>query len=248
MNDTHARQVITELTKLNRTITQLREDHLEIGKLFKSWLEVEPEEVTLEQMDRPMFLPEMRIIVTDINHHLYRHTGVISRLVASATRVEFDFLDEPVFFNGDQIAVAPHYSAGDKVRIVNNTTLGFGEVGMITQHKGATVEVDFPNGSGGEYYLGSIELVEKADHACGGKNYCAVCRDREEIPRSISTTSSIGSDGKFIPDDLGRLYPSEWRVNLGFKPIHVIPEYSHERTLMTEEAFRIYNAGLEKKD
>lgn len=79
-----------------------------------------------------------------------------------------------------------------------------------------------------------LPLDEKPAHVCGGPEYCVVCREGQNPPEP---------DEKYIPVD-GFLYPHEWRVNLGMPPIHKSTPNSHEDEPMTEEAFRIYNAGL----
>lgn len=51
----------------------------------------------------------------------------------------------------------------------------------------------------------------------------------------------------YVTDPDGRLFPWQWRHNLGFDKISEdLREYhrTHENHPMTEEAFRIYNAGL----
>lgn len=54
-------------------------------------------------------------------------------------------------------------------------------------------------------------------------------------------------DQKYVTDTEGRLMPWQWRHNLGMETWHSPSEEidpPHENELMTEEAFRIYNAGL----
>jgi hypothetical protein len=57
------------------------------------------------------------------------------------------------------------------------------------------------------------------------------------------------SDAKnYVADDEGRMLPHEWRHNFGWRdklPRDIyLGNIEHESERMTEEAFRIYNAGL----
>lgn len=114
-----------------------------------------------------------------------------------------------------------------------------------------------------------LPLDEKPAHMCGGPEYCVVCRDEEtikdanqlEIPTLVddakigpspepSESYEIHQDGKkilekFIPVE-GRLYPSEWRHNLGIDKIRVMKPDSptlarNENRPMTQEQFENYN-------
>lgn len=103
-------------------------------------------------------------------------------------------------------------------------------------------------------HLGILdEDVSYKNHICGGPEYCVVCREGEqfvqdanqlEIPALIDD-EKIGPN-KFIPDDQGRLYPSEWRHNLGINTIRVMKPDSpalamNENRRFTREQFEDYN-------
>lgn len=103
------------------------------------------------------------------------------------------------------------------------------------------------------------KLVEDSRKiAEAGKNFEKIVDANDvELPAEIEPSESykvMTMDGKnevkrFVPDDLGRLFPHEWRHNLGFDKISEdLREYhrTYENHPMTEEAFRIYNAGLTK--
>lgn len=67
-------------------------------------------------------------------------------------------------------------------------------------------------------------------------------------PRQLELVASnpdeIKPGSKFGVYDQGRMKPYEWRHNLGMKTF-VDPDDESENMQMTEEAFRIYNAGLQ---
>lgn len=52
------------------------------------------------------------------------------------------------------------------------------------------------------------------------------------------------SGNLYLPDNEGRLLPRQWRHNLKMETFVAFLEGGNENDLMTEEAFRIYNAGL----
>lgn len=101
------------------------------------------------------------------------------------------------------------------------------------------------------------KLVEDSKKiAEAGKNFEKIVdANGVELPAEVEPSESykiMSMDGKndverFVPDGLGRLFPHEWRHNLG---MDVLPEdvralhQPHENHPMTEEAFLIYNAGL----
>ena len=101
------------------------------------------------------------------------------------------------------------------------------------------------------------KLVEDSKKiAEAGKNFEKIVDANDvELPAEVEPSESYTVqrvDGtlevkRFVPDGLGRLFPHEWRHNLGMDklPEDVRQQHQpHENHPMTEEAFRIYNAGL----
>lgn len=101
------------------------------------------------------------------------------------------------------------------------------------------------------------KLVEDSKKiAEAGKNFEKIVDANDvELPAEVEPSESykiMTMDGKnevkrFVPDGLGRLFPHEWRHNLGMDklPEDIRQQHQpHENHPMTEEAFRIYNAGL----
>lgn len=95
------------------------------------------------------------------------------------------------------------------------------------------------------------KLVEDSKKiAEAGKNFEKVVDANDVEPSESYTVQRV--DGtlevkRFVPDGLGRLFPHEWRHNLGMDklPEEIRQQHQpHENHPMTEEAFRIYNAGL----
>lgn len=72
-----------------------------------------------------------------------------------------------------------------------------------------------------------------------------VVKDANDVELPAVIDKTFGN--QHTPDDQGRLFPWQWRHNLGWDKItEDLREYhrTHENHPMTEEAFRVYNAGL----
>lgn len=91
----------------------------------------------------------------------------------------------------------------------------------------------------------NIVAVENED---GSTTYTKHPEDLGVDAESYTLLRGDGSElfKKYIPDAQGRLKPYEWRHNLGLETFY--GDDVHENEQMTEEAFRIYDAGLNPKE
>lgn len=100
-----------------------------------------------------------------------------------------------------------------------------------------------------------IELTRDIDLDKLGDSDIVTDANDVELPAEVEPSESykiVSMDDtneveRFVPDGLGRLFPHEWRHNLGMDALPLDLREKHqpyENHPMTEEDFRIYNAGF----
>lgn len=177
-----------------------------------------------------------------------------SNFVAYTDMVRKD-IERHTFTPVDPKQLTPRFYVGCEVVVYDETHLRDGYRGIIRKLRENSADVELED----EYAVslsGSqmIPLRERAiepEHICI-REYCSVCRDEEnqvkdanDLPIPALVDDAKIGPNKFVPDAQGRLTPPQWRTNLGMLVVITTGlEDSHERQLMTEEAFQIYNAGL----
>lgn len=229
MSDPQLRNIVNELIKLNQKLDRMNTNHVEIGRLFKTWFETEPEEVTIEEMDREPFVVGQIVRVTNINSTLYKYVGKIVAVTPSGVQVKF-MLGEEVrsYFNasGLEILPQPELHEGDLVRDIDPMSMVYMRIGKVIDpnYDVSTVAVEFGEmgRTAGEIERRHLELVSTRGEALIRKG--------------------VAPFDKFKTDSEGRLLPWQWRHNLAMDTFFDASAV-HEQDLMTEEAFRIYNAG-----
>lgn len=293
------RGIRDEMVSLNRKIGAISEsfkimnnNHAEFGQGFKTWLDTSVPEVELceqELPDRAMFQVGMSVKIIDRESHWYRYIGVINEITSAGLLLTIEGYNNLRPFKAPQVEIAPSIHVGASVKIVDENSIAFGEVGKVVKIElDGDYEVKFSSGSGGAFSRSALELcliihryevddivkvteLQSAFHdkegtvvGCfpdhvrvmfpGIEGYSTFTPNEVEKigeqPYKAEVLASIGSienhEGtfkKFITDEIGRLTPPEWRHNLGW--VRMPPGVGEEEdALMTEEAFRIYNAGL----
>lgn len=125
--------------------------------------------------------------------------------------------------------LTPRYQVGMAVVIYKEGDVREGWRGTIVELSSVNAKVNFPDGNTG-FYRGD-EIIPM-----------------HEFPQEeAGVVEPPMVDGKYVPDEEGRLFPDEWRKNFNFPAVELDPinPEPHELEPMTEEAFRIYNAGVE---
>lgn len=155
MSDPQLRNIVNELIKLNQKLDRMNTNHVEIGRLFKTWLETEPEEFAIEEMDREPFVVGQVVRVTNIGHPLYKYIGEVVVLNPSSVQVEFDKLGEKMhaYFSPSELEILlqPDLHKGDMVRVIDPSSMVYNRVGKVIDpaYTDTTVEVGFGSSAGG---------------------------------------------------------------------------------------------------
>lgn len=214
MNDNIAKNIVNELAKLNTKLDRMNTNHVDIGRLFKTWLETEPVFEELVTPDREAFVIDRVVRCTDITSVHYKHVGTIDRFGESYVLVKFLHTgDNHPALKADQLEILPQpkLNVGDKVRVIDPHSIVYKEVGTITEYRGTPqpVEVEFRDGmSAGEFERKHLELVTKSEEG------------EKLLPKEWRNRFGIHS------------LPSSW---IGA---------NRENELMTEATFMSYGAGL----
>jgi len=139
-----------------------------------------------------------------------------------APDVDLDDLVARVKRLRDLTSDRPAFQVGMSLRINDPSLIHHNRVGTISRIESHSMYVEFPGVEGeASFAPDEVEIVGQRETA---KDY--------------------------VLDDQGRMKPYEWRHNLGMNPVLVLPGQDpsgHENEPMTEEAFHIYNAGLDNQ-
>lgn len=148
MSDPQLRNIVNELVKLNTKLDRMNTNHIDIGRLFKTWLETEPEEIMLEEMDREPFVVGQIVRVTNINSTLYKYVGKIVAVTPSGVQVKF-MLGEEVrsYFSASELEILPQpeLHEGDLVRDIDPMSMVYMRIGKVIDpnYDVTTVAVEF---------------------------------------------------------------------------------------------------------
>lgn len=245
MQDNISKNLVNELARISQKLDRMNNNHVDIGRLFKKWLEpVTAEMEELELPDRPAFTIGAAIRVVDPFSVHYKHIGTIVSIESNHIRAKFQHteerthLDQPPRLDANQIQLLDlkKLKSGDKVKVIDPHSMAYEKIGEVTKAEFEGVEVHFPNGDGGDFERRNLEYVDDGE------------TKPEKHLRGIFTKIDSFHGKKFAADSEGRLLPQQWRHNLGFETSFEISGGSvHEDDLMTEEEFRIYNSGLTAK-
>jgi hypothetical protein len=165
--------------------------------------------------------------------------------VAYSNMVQKD-IQQHTFKPVDPRELKPRYGVDCQVVVFCEGHVRDGWRGVIQELGGTNALVRFDDG---EYcYLKGSEMIPldelplKPEKTCDIPVPPSVQEWREEQNAGVTKAGN-----PFHPDHLGRLYPHQWRHNLGMPGVFATnPITGRESEPMTEEAFRIYNAGVWK--
>lgn len=172
MSDSQLRNIVNELIKLNEKLERMNTNHVEIGRLVKTWLEPEPEKVALEEMDREPFAVGQIVRVINISNSLYKYVGEVVAFHPVSVCVKFMLGEEELVYVGPnelEILPQPELHEGDMVRNIDPMSMVYKQTGKVINpaYTDTTVEVQFGM-SAGEIERRHLEL----DH----RNYFEVVR------------------------------------------------------------------------
>lgn len=132
-----------------------------------------------------------------------------------------------------------NWQMNDLVKVIDGEAEGYHMIGRVKNARGwpdnFELAVDFSENE--------VTFTKYTWFPVGRLERIVVDENNVELPAVIDKTFG----NQHTPDDQGRLFPWQWRHNLGWDKISKeLREYhrTHENHPMTEEAFRIYNAGL----
>lgn len=147
-DDTQLRGINSRLSELTNSVKKLHATHIEFGQLVKKWVETEPEEVAIEEMDREPFVVGQIARVTNIGSSLYKYVGKIIAITPSGVQVKF-MLGEEVRadFSAIELEILPQpeLHEGDLVRCIDPTSMVYKRIGKVINpnYDLTTVAVEF---------------------------------------------------------------------------------------------------------
>lgn len=254
MHDNVAKNMVNELVRINQTLKAMNTNHVDIGRLFKTWLETTPVEMEeLELPDRPMFEIDMPVRCIDFKHVFYKRTGVIKTFNSTAVAVEFAGVYERlVYLNPNQVEIVdgPRLLVDMIVEITKPQSAFHGKRGTIVTVLKDVVRVMFKGIEGYSIFTPDEVTVLGAQPYAEWLNTRSFSAEDEEAASKwrremLGNFHDVTDAEKAETETDGRLLPREWRRSFGMS---VLPAnwtgINHEEDLMTEEAFRIYQAGV----
>jgi len=171
-------RVIRQLIHIVAQLKMMNENHVEIGRLVKTWLETEPEEVSLEEMDREPLTVGKIVRVQNIASSMHKYIGDIVSLSPGTIRVRFQLGMTETFGHygaGElEILAQPELHEGDSVRVIDPSSIVYKQIGKVLDpvYTDTTVEVLFNDDpkSGGEIERRHLELVQTRGEAMGSSD------------------------------------------------------------------------------
>jgi hypothetical protein len=100
--ESQLRGINSRLSELTNAVKKMHASHIEIGRLFKTWLETE------EVKDRPMFEVGQTVQVFDTDHVCHMRIGRIVKLDADSIAVDFGTqldADSHTYFSARQLNI-----------------------------------------------------------------------------------------------------------------------------------------------
>lgn len=234
MSDSQLRNIVNELGKLNQKLDRMNTNHVEIGRLFKTWLETEPEEIAIEEMDREPFTVGQIVRVINISNSLYKYVGeVVAFHPPVSVRVKFMLGEEELVCVGPnelEILPQPELHEGDLVRNIDPMSMVYKQIGKVIDpaYTDTTVEVGFDGGmSAGEFERRHLALVQTRGEVMHTNTFevddiVRVTEERHQDYDQVGTVIGVRKNGEirvlFLPRKGYTVFTAQEITKIGEQP------------------------------